>query len=138
MYSFVGSFRCFITLSCNVGVLCAFYDMEKNQYPKVDLITTHVLLHGAIILELYSVISILSSDWTMLWLSRHKNWVTSLMMRGAISKLQFVKNKRWSGSIGQFNLISFCLKAKRQRCSILHKISCLKFGLKYRKAFKRK
>ncbi|KAK7349298.1 hypothetical protein VNO77_06558 [Canavalia gladiata] len=125
IYSFTGSFLRLITLSCNVSVISAFFGIEKKQYPKVDVLITYVLLLGAIILEIYSVISLLSSDWTKLWLIEHKNKVTRMMMR-AISSIQ---NKRWSNSIGQFNLMSFCLKAKTQRCSILHKILSVKFGL---------
>ncbi|RDX94609.1 hypothetical protein CR513_22987, partial [Mucuna pruriens] len=119
-YSFMGSFLRLVTLSCSVSVLCGFFVIEKNQYPKVDVFVTYVLVLGAITLEICSVISlyILSPDWTMLWLSRHTNKVTSHMMR-TLKKV--VKNKRWSCSIGQFNLISFCLKAKKQRCSIIHK-----------------
>ncbi|KAJ1407093.1 hypothetical protein SESBI_24622 [Sesbania bispinosa] len=123
IYSFMGCVLRFVTLSCNISVLCAFFSMEKNQYPKVDVFITGVLLLGAIILEIYSVILLLSSDWTMLWLSKHKNRVTSK----AISLIQFVKRKRWSNSIGQFNLISFCLlQARKQKC----RIPCFKVGLK--------
>ncbi|XP_020232190.1 uncharacterized protein LOC109812611 [Cajanus cajan] len=130
-YSFMGSFLRLVTISCNVSVLCGFFSIQKNQYPKVDVFVTYVLLLGAITLEIYSVISlyILSPDWTMLWLSGHKNKVTSHMMRA----LKKVKNKRWSSSIGQFNLISFCLKAKEQRCSIVQKLWCFMFGKGFRK-----
>lgn len=98
-YSFMGSFLRFVTLSCNVSVLCAFFVTHKNQYPKVDVFITYVLLLGAITLEIYSVIVlyILSPDWTMLWLSRHKNKVTSHMIR-ALKKVknEEVVTQHWS------------------------------------------
>ncbi|KAL1339345.1 hypothetical protein AAHE18_U029600 [Arachis hypogaea] len=134
VYSSIGVFFRFLTLSCSFSVLCAFYVMEKSPYPKAELIITYVLLYGSVFLELYSIFSLLFSDWTKLLLSKHKNRVASLLI-SAVSKLQFGENKKWSGRIGQFNLISFCLKAKRERCSVLYKIS-RHICLKCRNAFK--
>ncbi|WJX09336.1 hypothetical protein P8452_00180 [Trifolium repens] len=87
-----------------------FYTKAPIVYSFID-----VLLLGAIVSDIYSVISMLFSDWTMLWLTMHKNKVTCK----AISLIQYVKcKKRWSCNIGQFNLISFCLpRAKKERCS---------------------
>ncbi|RYQ88756.1 hypothetical protein Ahy_B09g095760 [Arachis hypogaea] len=135
VYSSIGVFFRFLTLSCSVSVLCAFYVMEKSPYPKAELIITYVLLYGSVFLELYSIFSLFFSDWTKLLLSKHKNRVASLLI-SAVSKLQFGENNKWSGRIGQFNLISFCLKAKRERCGVLYKISRHKFCLKCRNAFK--
>jgi len=136
VYSLVGCFLRFVTLSCTISVLCAFFVMEKNQYPKVDVFITSVLLIGAIILEIYSVILVLFSDWTILWLSMHKNKVSSKV----ISLIQSVKyKKRWSCSTGQFNLISFCIsKARKERHSNLGEFLRLKFGFSCGKAFKKR
>lgn len=135
VYSVMGSFLRFVTIFCSVGVLCAFFVMEKNQYPNVDVFITGVLLVGAIILEICSVISLLFSDWTILWLSMHKNMMTIK----AISFIQFFQRKRWSGRIGQFNLISFCLlKARKQRCSAICTNLRDKVGLKRRNASQKK
>jgi hypothetical protein len=114
VYSFIGCILRFVTLSCSI-IVCVFFFIEKNQYSIIDVVITDVLLLGAIVSDIYSVISMLFSDWTMLWLTMHKNKVTCK----AISLIQYVKcKKRWSCNIGQFNLISFCLpRAKKERCS---------------------
>ncbi|KEH40110.1 DUF594 family protein [Medicago truncatula] len=137
VYSFFGCFLRFVTLSCSIIVFCVFFFMEKNQYPRVDVLITNVLLLGAIVLEIFSVILMLFSDWTMLWLTTlQRNKVTSKV----ISLIQSVKcNKRWSCSIGQFNLMSFCLlKARKKRHGKLGKLLRHKFGLNWGKTFKKK
>ncbi|MED6203861.1 hypothetical protein PIB30_003601 [Stylosanthes scabra] len=136
VYSAIGAFLRFLTFSCSVVVLCVFYAMDKSPYPKAELIITYVLLHGSVFLEWYSAFSLLFSDWTKLWMSKHKNRVTSVLV-WAVSKLRCGENKRWSGRIGQFNLVSFCLKAKRERCSFLHKISRHKFCFRFTNALKK-
>ncbi|MCH80594.1 hypothetical protein A2U01_0001364 [Trifolium medium] len=127
-YSFIGCFLRFVTLASSFIVLCVFFFMEKNQYPNVDVLITYVLLLGAFVLEIFSVNLMLFSDQTVLWLTVHKNKVTSKV----ISLIQYVKcKKRWSCSIGQFNLIGFCLlRAKKGK---------LKFGFNFcGKTFKKK
>ncbi|CBI36721.3 unnamed protein product, partial [Vitis vinifera] len=54
-----------------------------------------------IVIEMYAIAVLLSSDWTELWLSKHKN--------------------PWSDSMAQHNLISICLKEKPVRCSGVQK-----------------
>ncbi|MCH82369.1 hypothetical protein A2U01_0003172, partial [Trifolium medium] len=124
VYSFIGCILRFITLSCSISV-CVLFFIEKNQYARVDVVITDMLLLGAIVFDIYSIISMLFSDWTMLWLTTHKNKVTSKV----ISLIQYVKwKKRWSCRIGQFNLIRFCLlRGKKKRHSKLHKLSYQKY-----------
>jgi hypothetical protein len=108
----MGCFLRFVTFTCSISVLCSFFVMEKNQYPRVDVFITSVLLLGAVIFEICSIVLVLSSDWTIMWLTMHKNKMTSKV----ISLIQSVKNKRWCCSIDQFNLISFCImEAKKKR-----------------------
>jgi hypothetical protein len=124
VYSFIGCILRFVTLSCSI-IVCVFFFIEKHQYPRVDVVITEMLLLGAIVFDIYSIISMLFSDWTMLWLTTHNNKVISKV----ISLIQYVKfKKRWSCSIGQFNLISFCLlRAKKKRHSKLHELSYQKY-----------
>ncbi|GAU15318.1 hypothetical protein TSUD_03870 [Trifolium subterraneum] len=76
VYSFIGCILRFVTLSCSISV-CVFFSIEKNQYARVDVVITNMLLVGAIIFDIYSIISMLFSDWTMLWLTTYKNKVTN-------------------------------------------------------------
>lgn len=65
------------------------------EEPAGDMVITYILLVGAICLEAYAAISLLSSDWTNLWLSKYSK--TALLFR-AISYLSLLfrlKEKRW-------------------------------------------
>lgn len=114
-----GILRC-ISLSLTVSVFLAFLFKEKQSYKGVDVAITYILLLGAIILEMYAVVVLLSSDWTALRLNKHKNRVLELFYT-AFSSIPLVKNKRWSNKLGQYNLITFCLKAKPAKCIFLKK-----------------
>ncbi|KAL6282875.1 hypothetical protein ACE6H2_013804 [Prunus campanulata] len=107
--------RC-ITVSITLSVFIAFLFSKKQTYSGVDVIITYILLIGAIVLESYAVALLLSSDRTRLWLNKHKNMVARLGY-----------NKRWSNTLAQYNLITFCLKAKPTKC-----ISVQKFLFIYR------
>ncbi|KAI4329086.1 hypothetical protein L6164_021388 [Bauhinia variegata] len=111
IHSVVGGFLRFISFWCIIIVLCLFFVTEKSEYPKSDLVITYVLLVGAVVLEIYSVISLVFSDWTILRLMKHKNEVTDMMIR----VISAARNGKWSNSMAQFNLISFCLKTRNQR-----------------------
>ncbi|XP_050267927.1 uncharacterized protein LOC126712588 [Quercus robur] len=70
--TFLGCIFRFITSSFTIIVFVFFLIIEKHNHPQVDLIITYILLVGAILLEFYAVILLLSSDWTKLWLSEHE------------------------------------------------------------------
>ena len=94
-----------VSLSFTVSTSVAFLLINKQEYATTDLIITLLLLVGAIVLEMYAIIILLSSDWTMLWLSKHKK---PLKDRVKMDRA----NKRWSNSMAQYNLLSLCLKEK--------------------------
>ncbi|KAL6134712.1 hypothetical protein ACLB2K_066940 [Fragaria x ananassa] len=120
VYSGLGRILRCITLILTVAVFVAFLHEKKQAYKGVDVIITCILLGGAIILEMYSVVLLLSSDWTRLWLSKHHNVAVSLLNRIVLS-IPLVKNKSWSNTIAQYNLITFCLKARSAKCTFLKK-----------------
>ena len=94
-----------VSLSFTVSTFVAFLLINKHGYSTIDLIITFLLLVGAIVLEMYAIIVLLSSDWTILSLSKHK---ITLKDRDEMDRA----NKRWSNSMAQYNLMSFCLKDK--------------------------
>ncbi|CBI36702.3 unnamed protein product, partial [Vitis vinifera] len=61
-----------VSLSFTVSTFVAFLLINKHGYSTIDLIITFLLLVGAIVLEMYAIIVLLSSDWTILSLSKHK------------------------------------------------------------------
>lgn len=108
LYSVWGFRRRFITFSLTLLVLALFSVAEK--YPncsKVDLYITYALLAVIILFEIYSILILLSSDWTDVWLSVHNK---SCALHRAVKCVQLPKQPRWSDSIAQFSLLRFCIK----------------------------
>ncbi|CAN6701310.1 unnamed protein product [Malus baccata var. baccata] len=122
IYSRIGGILRCITLSLTIIVLVAFPFTTKPKYKVVDLVITYMLLGGAVVLEMYAIVIMLSSDWTMLWMSKHK---FTVQVRRAVSLIPSVKNKRWSNTVAQYNLIIFCLKARPQKFIVIQKVSCI-------------
>ncbi|KAL6203321.1 hypothetical protein ACLB2K_027021 [Fragaria x ananassa] len=108
-----------------------FFDSE-NSYPltvgsasedyfklyfTIDIALTYLLFVGAITLELYGIALVLSTDWTLYWLSRKKNMLVGWIFKGMNSLLSILSHrKRWSESMAQSSLIDFCVKYKPLKC----------------------
>lgn len=131
VHSFVGCVLRLITFSCTIAVFVAFFRIEKHIYLRVDVIITYILLVGAILLETYAVIVLVCSDWTILWLSKYRNFGVYLVYC-VISLIPSLREKRWSNSVGQYNLISYCLEDKPAKCRFIQKVLCISKLLKYR------
>ena len=80
-YGYSYIFRCLT--SCSIAFVFVFFILkERHKHQSIDFIITYVLLGGAVVIEIYAMILQISSD----------------------------KAPRWSNSLGQFNMISFCSK----------------------------
>ncbi|KAL6342543.1 hypothetical protein AAG906_012394 [Vitis piasezkii] len=90
-----GLVRSFICLFSAISTFMVFLTIDKHEYSNIDVIITWLLLVGAIVEEIYSIILLCSSDWTM-----------------NCCRLPFLfpANKRWSDSMAQYSLISYSLK----------------------------
>ncbi|KDP40701.1 hypothetical protein JCGZ_24700 [Jatropha curcas] len=81
------------------------------QYSTVDIALTYLLLVGAFVLEAYGLVRLIFSDQTMIWLSKSGSPPTNSILRTVyFLHLHYRSGKRWSGLMGQYNLISSCLK----------------------------
>ncbi|THU63268.1 hypothetical protein C4D60_Mb01t13950 [Musa balbisiana] len=90
--------------------LLLFLFTEKHGYKEVDIIITYTLLAGALALEIYSVGLLIFSDWASLRL-KDLGYPRLSNMASAINSFFRPPNKpRWSNSMAQHNLISFCLQ----------------------------
>ena len=107
-----------------LSALWVFTSFKKNSFSKADVWITYVLVGGVIILEIYAAWVLLTSDWTMLWLSRRKNAWVDLLYR-AISSIPSVRNKRWSNTMAQYSLIKYCLRNKPAMYGGIQKFSCI-------------
>lgn len=105
--------RCF-SLFVSFSLLFAFpFTIDKHAYPPVDIFITYLLLLGAIALELYAFILHFFSKWTSLCLTKYrKEDHPHIFYATSLSHSLLGNHKRWSESMGQFNLISFCINDK--------------------------
>ncbi|XP_010046717.1 uncharacterized protein LOC104435714 [Eucalyptus grandis] len=104
-----------ISFSSTAAALTAFCLIDLSGYSSANVIISLILLGGAIGLELYAIFGLLSSDWTMIWMSRHDNLPAA--MRGLISRVHSLSiNKRWSNCVAQYNMLSSCLEDRTVRC----------------------
>ena len=109
-----GLVRRFICLFSAISTFMVFLTIDKHEYSNIDVIITWLLLVETIVQEIYSIILLCSSDWTMNWLSKQDKTRVTVLICEAISscRLPFLlpANKRWSDSMAQYSLISYSLK----------------------------
>lgn len=120
-YSYWGIILKSLSFLCTVSAFFTFFILISTGHKNMDydLIITFVLFIGAIILEIYAVIVLLSSSWVMNWLSKQKIRRVDLLYK-FISFCQICfklsHTIRWSNQMSQFNLIRFCLKDEPIKC----------------------
>ncbi|KVI05176.1 uncharacterized protein LOC112524399 [Cynara cardunculus var. scolymus] len=123
IYTPFGLFFRLFTSSVTLSVLVIFFvsiGLRSHNHEFVDVVITYVLLIGAILLDLYATLSLLFSDWAILWFSRYSSKLPSVNHSSDISLQSALKDKRWSHSMYQFGLLDFCLT---QKSSLFYKIS---------------
>jgi len=125
--SFFFTLSAFITFSFLISKQNVYIQLDNkgDKHWNYDLIITFVLFIGAILLEIYAVIVLLSSSWVMNWLSKHKNWRVNLIFKFIFFCQNWFKLShtiRWSNQMSQFNLIRFCLKDEPVKCIKIQKL----------------
>ncbi|XP_057742201.1 uncharacterized protein LOC130960755 [Arachis stenosperma] len=114
IYSLPGLIFRFFSVFSMVSALVAylFFINSHNYYSdleNLDYYVTLVLFVGAILLEVYALVSLIFSDWTIRWLS-NKNKSKSLLQNSIINWL--LRQRRWAGKVSQQDLLSFCTKRR--------------------------
>ncbi|XP_022720750.1 uncharacterized protein LOC111278356 [Durio zibethinus] len=107
--------RC-ICFSSTVSALTAFtIFVSKSGYPKVDIAIAYLLLVGAILLEFYSAVVHVLSEWTMLWLTKGGNKFRYQAI--ASNWLLHIKKGKKVGmkSLAQHSLLSYCTKLNKSK-----------------------
>lgn len=112
IHTIVGVFFRSITFFSILSALLLFIFIKKHGYADVDVAITYILLGGALVLESYAVGLLVFSDWACLKLRDLKLDRLSKMIFAGISFFRPASRPRWSNSMAQYNLISFCLKDK--------------------------
>ncbi|GFZ17712.1 transmembrane protein, putative [Actinidia rufa] len=115
-----GILRC-TSLSSTVIAFMAFCAIDWHGYSPVDVSITFLLLVGAIGLEIYAILLLLSSDWTLFWLIKHDNKLVYLVYTVISSFKCIISKKKWSNCMAQYNLLNSCFKDKKTStcCDIL-------------------
>ncbi|XP_062224704.1 uncharacterized protein LOC133923408 [Phragmites australis] len=108
--------------------LLLFYFSSKDGHSTVDVVVTYVLLVGALLLETTSLLNALGSTWTFAYLCATRCcWLRHTLLcsgrwdrlRRALVSLRLLirtttgrssrrSARRWSGTMGQYNMLHFC------------------------------
>ncbi|KAH6809215.1 hypothetical protein C2S51_026998 [Perilla frutescens var. frutescens] len=119
VFTKTGIFLRVFSCSSTIAAFVAFLIIKKKDYPETEVIITYILLVGAIFLEIYAVMILFLSDRMMIWLDR--DWTTRPekdlpKIVSWLYRLRVVPaRKRWSNSMGQYNVFQHCLKYMSKR-----------------------
>ncbi|XP_010654882.1 uncharacterized protein LOC100261798 [Vitis vinifera] len=111
VYSLLGILLRTASFMCTISALAAFFFIHKHQFSNIDINITYTLLFGAIFLEIYAIIMLILSDWTIAWLSSKKCFLTDSICRAITSfRSVLTSDKRWTRRMAQNNFIDSCLR----------------------------
>uniref|UniRef100_A0ACD5TRA2 Uncharacterized protein n=1 Tax=Avena sativa TaxID=4498 RepID=A0ACD5TRA2_AVESA len=101
-------YGCCIRITALVATVAAFLLFQfsdKHGHNRKDVAITYVLLVGALFLEMASLMRAVVSTWTLALLY-HKKWPRLYdELRNFRRYLKAARHRRWSGSLGQYNLL---------------------------------
>lgn len=113
-----------------VLTLCGFsvlFRQEFSRHWKACFIVG--VLGGAVLMEAYQIAQLPFSDWAIIQMIKHKDlpfMIPCLRILGPRARSW----KRWSNSLPQFNLLSFCIHDKPIRCGKILKFRGIDMELK--------
>ncbi|KAL7204004.1 hypothetical protein ACSBR2_017130 [Camellia fascicularis] len=97
----IGSILRVISASSFLVACLLFFLHDKRGFLIIDIIITYVLIFGAIVLEILSLLMIHLSDWYLI-AYKHYNWAKCIAAA-------IVNRRRWLESISKFNIICYIL-----------------------------
>ncbi|XAR63342.1 hypothetical protein NMG60_11023248 [Bertholletia excelsa] len=105
----------FISFSSLVVVLVLVLVMKEPSHVafKIDFPISLMLLIGAIILDVAGILRQIVSDWAVVWTSNYRFQLMKPIF--SLQECFLSKRKRWSGLMGQFDLLNFCTKDEPTR-----------------------
>ncbi|XVF39944.1 hypothetical protein PTKIN_Ptkin01aG0073300 [Pterospermum kingtungense] len=119
VYTKLGCVLRLISSFCCISVLILLLKTSSGQVLLSDSWTTVTLLVGAVAQEIYALSVILSSDWTLLLRARYQK---NCFIGGIFQSMHWLiskhhEKKRWSRSMGQFDLLSYCISLSKRKPS---------------------
>ncbi|XP_034680001.1 uncharacterized protein LOC117910053 [Vitis riparia] len=133
VYSLLGILLRIASFLSTISTLAAFcFFIDRHEFSNIDINITYLLLFGAIFLEVYALIKLILSDWSIVWLSSKKNPLADSIYR-AITFFRSVLTSdiRWSRRMAQNNLIDSCLGDKTKFNQVPRFFDMNKFLEKY-------
>ncbi|KAK9268419.1 hypothetical protein L1049_000169 [Liquidambar formosana] len=121
-YGFIFRFVCLLLIVLALERFVSHHKQHQN-IADIDIYITYTLLIGGIGLDILGIIKLILSDWTIATLS--DVWTYAVLKKckdklvpclyALRMNLSFDRNYRWSRSISQYSLITYCLK-ERFKC----------------------
>ncbi|GLT66344.1 hypothetical protein SLA2020_387120 [Shorea laevis] len=109
-----GYFFRFVSMSCILAALLLFSLLKKYyKLEKVDMCLTYGLLIGAFVLDIISIVLLISSDWILAAHFRSRN-------------SRFFKKRRWSRVVSQLNFITCYVKDYRSLLKEVADFFCIR------------
>uniref|UniRef100_J3MI90 DUF4220 domain-containing protein n=2 Tax=Oryza brachyantha TaxID=4533 RepID=J3MI90_ORYBR len=95
-----------------VAAASLFELTAKDRYSRHDVVITYVLLLGGLVLELASLVRAAGSTWARAMLhdsgdKRCRRWLHDELLH-LRQLFRAARHRRWSGYVGQYNLVSAC------------------------------
>lgn len=122
VFSSAGVFLRIFSCSSTIAAFIAFLIIKKNGFPEAEVIVTYFLLVGAIFLELYAVLILFLSDRMMISLESDWTLPPEARLPKLVSMLRYLRilpaRKRWSNSMGQYNVLNHCIKYMPKRSKV--------------------
>uniref|UniRef100_A0ACD5ZS86 Uncharacterized protein n=1 Tax=Avena sativa TaxID=4498 RepID=A0ACD5ZS86_AVESA len=103
-----------ISLVATTVAALLFQFSSRRGYSRVDVAITYVLLVGAVAMEIVSVSKTMGSTWMCAWLYRLRRERLLGLLKYIRRSFRAARRRRWSGSIGQYNLLHLiCIQEER-------------------------
>ncbi|CAN6338927.1 unnamed protein product [Urochloa humidicola] len=116
-----------VSLLAILSAFLLFQFSNTHGYSAADVAITYILLVGALVLEIISVCRAVGSTW-MCALLYCLDWGQPLSLLKSLRRhVRAARKRRWSGSIGQFNIFDVCT---RDTTKIANRVAS-KMGLKH-------
>ncbi|VAH24534.1 unnamed protein product [Triticum turgidum subsp. durum] len=125
---------CIASPAAAAAALLFFQFSGKDGNSRVDVAITYILLGGALLLEIRSLLSALGSSWTLPFLcatrwnflkhaflcrgrwDRLRRWIVSLHRLIKVMRVSGCLRpaRRWSGTVGQYNMLHLCSRPSKR------------------------
>lgn len=134
VYTRKGLILRFISLLSLIATLAGFCVLFKDAFVfNISVGFVQYVLIASVIIEIYQILRLPFTDWAIVQMVRHQE--TFPILRGFLQSLapQSATWRRWSNTMGKFNLLDFCLQTKHRNYSRIKILRSWGMDMKLRK-----